>query len=135
MALLNWQSDFTVNVCEIDKQHQKLVEMINNLHDGMKAGKGKEVLGDILANLVKYTEFHFKYEEKLFEQYVYPETLAHKRQHSDLVNQVQNYKKSFESGESVLSMEIMSFLKVWLMDHIVGSDKKYSTFFNSRGVS
>ncbi|MEW5843558.1 MAG: bacteriohemerythrin [Bacteroidota bacterium] len=135
MALLNWQSDFTVNVCEIDKQHQKLVEMINNLHDGMKAGKGKEVLGDILANLVKYTEFHFKYEEKLFEQYVYPETLAHKRQHSDLVSQVQNYKKSFESGESVLSMEIMSFLKVWLMDHIVGSDKKYSTFFNSRGVN
>ena len=135
MALLNWQSNYTVNVCEIDKQHQKLIEMINNLHDGMKAGKGKEVLGDILANLVKYTEFHFKYEEKLFKQYVYPETLAHKRQHSDLVNQVQNYKKSFESGESVLSMEIMSFLKVWLMDHIVGSDKKYSTFFNSRGVS
>ena len=135
MALLNWQSNFTVNVCEIDKQHQKLVEMINNLHDGMKAGKGKEVLGDILANLVKYTEFHFKYEEKLFEQYVYPEALAHKKQHSDLVNQVQNYKKSFESGETVLSMEIMSFLKVWLMDHIVGSDKKYSSFFNSRGVN
>ena len=135
MALLNWQSNFTVNVCEIDKQHQKLVEMINNLHDGMKAGKGKEVLGDILANLVKYTEFHFKYEEKLFEQYVYPEALAHKRQHSDLVDQVQNYKKSFESGETVLSMEIMSFLKVWLMDHIVGSDKKYSSFFNSRGVN
>lgn len=135
MALLNWQSNFTVNVCEIDKQHQKLVEMINNLHDGMKAGKGKEVLGDILANLVKYTEFHFKYEEKLFEQYVYPEALAHKKQHSDLVDQVQNYKKSFESGETVLSMEIMSFLKVWLMDHIVGSDKKYSSFFNSRGVN
>lgn len=135
MALLNWHPNYTVNVGEIDKQHQKLIEMINSLHEGMKAGKGKEVLGNILNDLVKYTEFHFRYEEKLFEQYVYPETLTHKRQHSDLVNQVLDYKQNFDSGKSVLSMEVMNFLKIWLTDHIVGSDKKYSGFLNNYGVN
>ncbi len=135
MALLNWQPNYTVNVSEIDKQHQKLVEMINNLHEGMKAGKGKEVLGNILDNLVKYTQFHFKYEETLFDKHIYPETLTHKRQHSDLVKQVMDYKNSFEKGESVLTMEIMNFLKIWLTEHIVGSDRKYSAFFNNKGIN
>jgi hemerythrin len=124
-----------VNIKEIDLQHQKLVELINNLHDGMKAGKGKEILGEILSELVNYTSFHFAFEEKLLEKYVYPETIAHKRQHSDLVGQVLAYKESYESGKTVLSIEIMNFLKDWLTTHITGTDKKYSTFLNSKGVN
>jgi len=134
MALITWSDNYSVNINEIDKQHQKLVGLVNSLHDGMKVGKGKELLGGILNELVNYTAFHFGCEEKLFDQYLYPETKTHKREHSDLVEQVMTYKKSYESGNSILSMEIMNFLKDWLTNHIVGSDKKYSTFLNSKGI-
>jgi len=134
MALLSWSPNYSVSIKEIDKQHMKLVELVNELHDGMKAGKGKEVLGIVLSELVKYTAFHFSYEEQLFNKYSYPETGTHKRQHKDLVDQVMDYKTSFESGKSVLSMDIMNFLKDWLVNHIAGSDKKYSSFLNSKGV-
>lgn len=135
MALINWSENYSVSVKEIDSQHKKLVDLINSLHEGMKAGRGKDVLGTVLNDLVNYTAYHFSFEEKLFEKYSYPELNTHKRQHADLVVQVLAYKESFETGKSVLTIEIMNFLSDWLTKHIAGSDKKYTSFLNSKGVS
>lgn len=135
MALLNWTSSYSVNVKEIDLQHQKLVNLINLLHDAMKSGKGKEVMGQALNDLVSYTKFHFKYEEDLFQKTMYPDTMIHKRQHQDLVKQVSDFVKQFQTGEKLLTMDLMNFLKKWLTDHIVGTDKKYSAHFNSKGIN
>ena len=101
----------------------------------MKAGKSKEVLGKILDELINYTGYHFKTEEDLFEKYNYPEKSTLKRQHGDLVDQVLKFKGNFDSGKSVISIDLMNFLRDWLTQHIVGSDKKYSVFLNGKGVS
>ncbi|MBA4407716.1 hemerythrin [bacterium] len=135
MALLNWSDNYSVRVREIDTQHKKLIDLINTLHDGMKSGKGKEVLGGILNELVAYTVYHFGFEEKLFDKYGYPETIIHKRQHADLIAQVKKFVDSYNSGDGVLTIELMNFLRDWLTQHIAGSDKKYSDFFNGKGVS
>lgn len=135
MALLDWNDNYSVKVKEIDNQHKKLVELINTLHDGMKSGKGKEVLGKILDELANYTVYHFGYEEKLFEKHGYPESIIHKRQHSDLVSQVQKFIESYKNGNGVLTIELMNFLRDWLTQHIAGSDKKYTVFLNGKGVS
>lgn len=135
MALINWSDSYSVKVKEIDNQHKKLVELINLLHDSMKEGKGKEALDKVLDELVKYTVYHFSYEERLFEKYGYPEAKIHTRQHNDLIEQVKKFVKDFESGKSILAMEVMNFLRDWLMKHISGDDKKYSSFFNAKGIS
>ena len=44
MSLITWDESLSVNVAEIDRQHQKRVAMINELHDAMKSGKGKEIV-------------------------------------------------------------------------------------------
>jgi len=55
MALMQWNDSLSVNVGMIDKQHQKLVGMINELNDAMRQGKGKDILGKTLNELVAYT--------------------------------------------------------------------------------
>jgi hemerythrin len=135
MPLLNWNEGYSVNISQIDSQHKKLVDIINDLHDSMKAGKSKEILDKILNELIDYTSNHFKTEEKLFDKYGYPDKITHKRQHSELVEQVLKFKSSFESGKSVLSIDLMNFLKDWLVQHMTGSDKKYSSYLNGKGVS
>ena len=52
MALITWSSMFSVGVAEIDNQHKKLVELINQLNDAMHAGKGADVMGKVLSELV-----------------------------------------------------------------------------------
>lgn len=135
MTLITWKDSYSVNITEVDNQHKKLVGLINNLHDAMISGKAREVMSRILSELVDYTVSHFATEEKLFDQYHYPETVLHKQQHSDLVEQVGALQKKFEAGERVLTIDVMNFLRDWLQDHIVGSDKKYGPYLNSKGVN
>jgi len=47
---------------------------------------------------------------------------------------VQDVQKKYLEGSTILSQEVMNFLKEWLRNHIQGEDKKYGTFFNSIGV-
>jgi len=43
--------------------------------------------------------------------------------------------KDFDSGKGSVSVDLLNFLKDWLVGHIGNSDKKYSQFLNSKGVS
>lgn len=134
MALITWNDSLSVNVAEIDQQHKKLINMINELNDAMRAGKGKDVLGKIVTNLISYTETHFKTEEKYFAQFNYPDTDNHKREHAAFVQKVTGFKNGFEEKRLTLTIEVMNFLSDWLKNHIMGTDKKYSHFFNEKGL-
>lgn len=134
MSLFVWSEKFSVNIKQIDEQHKKLVNMLNELHDSMKAGKGKEATGKILSELIDYVGTHFSTEEKLMQQYGYAEYTSHKAEHDKLTQKALSLKKEFEQGAPVLTVELLNFLKEWLQTHILGTDKKYGPFLNSKGV-
>ncbi|MBV5307132.1 MAG: bacteriohemerythrin [Desulfobulbaceae bacterium] len=129
-----WDSSLSVNISQIDDQHKKLVGMINELHRAMKLKQGNSIIGSILDRLADYTVSHFGFEEKLFAQFGYPEEKAHVEIHQKLVAQVVDIQKKFKAGEAMVSMELMAFLKDWLVNHIKGTDKKYSSFLRGHGV-
>ena len=135
MALINWNEEYSVNVKDIDQQHQKLIALINELHENMKVGNSKNIIKKILEELVEYTVYHFGFEEKLFAKYGYPETKLHMRAHTDLIEQLKVFIRKYESGNTILSIELMNFLKDWLVNHILKADKNYSTFLNSKGIT
>lgn len=134
MSLILWDESLGVNVKEIDTQHQKLIDLINELHDAMKGGKGKEVLQEILNGLADYTVYHFNTEEKYFAEFHYDKSVEHKGQHKEFVEKVVEFKKKFEADEVGLTIEIMHFLKDWTVEHIKGSDKEFTKCFNEHGL-
>ena len=134
MSLITWNDSFSVNVRKIDQQHQQLIVMLNELHDAMKAGHGKDVLGKILTGLIGYTTTHFKEEERCFAQFEYPDTVQHKREHTAFIQKVSEFKSEFEQGRLTVSIEVLFFLRDWLEKHIKGADKKYGPFFNEKGL-
>jgi hemerythrin-like metal-binding protein len=134
MALIQWKDEYSVGINSIDQQHKIWIGLINKLHEAMGKGEGKKVLGDIYEEIVEYTKTHLKNEEVLFEKYGYSDTAAHKMVHSKLTNQVLDKQKEFNEGKSVITMDVMNFLKSWLIDHIQNTDKKYSAFLISKGV-
>lgn len=134
MALITWSSMFSVGVGEIDTQHKKLVDLINQLNDAMQAGKGPDVLGKVLTELVNYTVYHFGYEESLMGQHHYEDSPAHKGEHKKLIETVGDFKRKFDSGGAVISVEIMNFLRDWLTNHIMKTDKKFGQSLVKLGV-
>ena len=135
MALIAWNDSYSVKVKQFDDQHKKLVEMLNELHDAMKVGKGKEVLGKVLDRLIQYTATHFAEEEKIMKLHNYNDYERHKIEHNKLVAQVLDVQKQFNSGNATLTTAVLSFLKDWLQKHIQGEDMKYGVFLNGKGIS
>jgi len=134
MALINWGPMLYVGVKEIDDQHQKLVELVNQLNDAMQAGQGKTALQTVLNELVRYTQYHFGTEERLMGQHKYEASAAHKDEHKKFVADVSAFKIKFDSGNAMISTEIMNFLRDWLSKHILQTDKKFAKSLNALGV-
>lgn len=133
MALVTWDNSFSVNVREIDQQHQTLFNMLNQFYE--QVGKNaKEALRTLLDSLVDYTKHHFASEEKYFARFKYPDAAFHTKAHQGFVQKVEDVRKRFIGGQLVLSTDLTTFLKEWLIQHIKGADKAYSKHFNENGL-
>jgi hemerythrin len=135
MALVGWDfAKHSVNIRDIDQQHQKLFDCLNELYDAMVQGQGRDVIGKVLNDLVDYTVYHFNHEENLFRQHGYPNTASHCAEHAKLANQARALKEKYDAGQVLVTAETLSFLLDWLNTHILGSDKMYVEFLTSKGV-
>ena len=128
MPIINWDGKFSVSNEEIDSQHKNLVKLINDLFDSMRIGKSKDVLEDILTELIEYTDYHFKSEEEAMKKGSYPELPAHIKIHESFVKKILEFKKDLDEGNVYISLEIINFLKDWILDHILREDKKYINY-------
>jgi hemerythrin-like metal-binding protein len=124
MPFIEWGSAISVNIADIDSQHKILVGMVNTLHDAMSQGKGKDVIGKTLDELIKYTQSHFGYEESKMKASAYAGYLSHKMEHDRLTRQVLDLQTQYRAGKASLTIEVLNFLKDWLVNHIQGVDRK-----------
>jgi hemerythrin len=134
MAYLNWSEKFSVNVRELDAQHMTLVDKINVLHQSLLDNKGREVQNKIIEDLLVYADVHFAAEEKQMRNLNYPGYQKHKQEHDTFTAKALDLQQRVTRSGFVLTLEVLSFLKNWLQDHILGTDKEYSQHFNLNGV-
>jgi methyl-accepting chemotaxis protein/hemerythrin len=132
--LMEWSEDLSVGIRLVDEQHKVLLGLINELHAAMRSRKSDAVLVGVVERLKEYTVKHFGMEEEYFDRYGYPETVQHKAAHAKLVQQVLDFEAGLKSGKAKVTMEIMRFLKDWLINHIQGTDKRYAPFLNEKGI-
>ncbi len=133
--LVSWNSDFAVEIHDVDEQHKKLFGLINKLYGAMKSGTTRDATAHILDELIEYTVYHFGNEERMFQKYNYPGHVQHKKLHDDLTAKVLAFKQDFIKGKSSVGIELMNFLKDWLQGHIMRTDKKYAPFLKKKGVA
>ncbi len=134
MALITWNSAYSVGVKQIDEQHKQLIMMINQLHLSMLKGEGGKVLDEVIKSVINYTKTHFSAEEILMKKYGYEGFDEHKKIHEEFINKVDEFEKKLAKGD-LISIEVMNFLKDWLLNHIQGTDKKYTQYFNEHGLN
>ena len=126
---VSWDEAYSVGFEPIDNQHKKLVTMVNALFAGCK-------MGDVAANIaylrtindaMEYAGTHFSDEEKYMSQVGYPKLDEHKKQHEEFVAEINKSVKLYEKGKKE-PVELVRFLKNWLLNHIAVSDKQYAPY-------
>lgn len=123
MAYLHWSSELDTGIEIIDKQHRRIVDLINELNTANESGDSK-VINHVLGELVDYTLSHFSFEEELQEKANYPFYKAHKRVHEIFTKRVAEFQQRANGGENV-APELLAMLKIWLVNHIKGDDADY----------
>ena len=134
MSLFKWEDKYSVGVKKFDDDHRKLIDYLNQAFDLMTQKRPKEEIKSVLSNLSSYTVVHFSNEENIFKQYSYPDYKSHKEEHDQFIAKIEDFYKGYNSGKLMLTMEVMNFLKKWLVSHISKTDQKYGPFLNKHGV-
>ena len=133
MAFLDWDEEYSVGVEEIDEQHKRLFQLLNEFYDGITEYH-TQALEELLNSLVDYTRYHFSTEEEYMEKFDYPDTGAHKDEHAIFTRKISDVKERLSEGTLRISFEITDFLKAWISDHLLVTDKKFSKCFNENGL-
>ncbi|MEF1256020.1 bacteriohemerythrin [Vibrio sp. M260112] len=131
---MEWSSQLDIGLEEINRQHQALLHLINELYHLLKHNYGLSSIKRVVQGLIDYTANHFKYEEVLFDQIDYSQTKEHIEKHNQLVAQVLDFQKRVERGDDI-GDELMSFLKNWLSQHIMHEDKAYVDSFKKNNFN
>src|SRR5512137_2634484 len=118
MGILPWSDKLSVGVGEVDAQHRQLVGHLNDLADAMAGGASREALDPLIKALAGYAKSHFATEERYMKAFRYRDYDTHKIEHDHFVAQVSEFERGFEAGKLTLSIDILKFLKSWVVTHI-----------------
>ena len=133
---VQWTSSMDLGIGEIDRQHRMLVDYINDLHSAMSNHRSARELLEILHKLRDYTSTHFRDEEKHFVHTDYPAVKDHLQIHREFEAKVDEVERGIKEGTITLSMDLLSFLKDWLVKHIMGMDAQYVPYVKkSKGAA
>lgn len=125
MRRILWKSEMESGIVEIDIQHRNLINIINILDDAIREKKQNTILKQIIDEVVKYSNYHIKTEERFFAELGFRDE-EHLKQHID-------FKESVKQFEKYDAEKILSFLIEWFEFHILIIDKKFFDFVKKEG--
>ncbi len=135
MPFIVWTSGMSVDVKLLDNDHKKLAILINDLHDGVRAGSAREQLERIFDEIIAYSRIHFDHEELLLDEAGYSGAAEHKREHGHKIEQVKEMQARFRSGAGLADeLKVLNELKDWLVNHVQSSDQEFVAHLRAKGV-
>jgi len=123
MAKVVWTADLNTGIREIDRQHMRIIDYINQLDD-VRSGGDRRKIGQVIEETVDYTVSHFVFEEGLLEKAGYFFTDPHRKIHDIFIRRINDLKNRFNAGEDVAE-DLRGLLSRWLINHIRTEDRNY----------
>jgi len=139
MALIDWNDSLKLGIAVVDAQHERLIGIVNRLHEATLEGKAAEIVSEILDELIIYTATHFSMEEKYFAQFEYADAEEHKQEHTALIERVNAFADEYANcapGErSALARQVLQFLGIWWRYHMLETDAQFVALFHEKGLT
>lgn len=134
MKKIVWTPEYSVGVERLDRQHQKIISVINKLIAKPRLFMTSGTIADVLTELNSYVSEHFLLEEQLLEEHGYPRLVEHSRRHTEYGDRIADFcLKTVEKNRNVPE-ELLGYLGEWWIGHILHEDMKYKRFFEEKGV-
>ncbi|MDH4199481.1 MAG: bacteriohemerythrin [Spirochaetia bacterium] len=134
MSLFEWKENFSVKISRFDEAHKKLIELMNEIYAIIKMRKDNATIVSVVEELSEYSKTHFNDEVEQMIKFQYPYLKEHKEEHNQFIKELDNMKEMIQRQSNLLNVQLLNFIKDWLINHIMKSDMKYGQFFLDRGL-
>ncbi len=123
-----WKNDYNIGIEEIDKQHQKIFDIGNQISKLVFSDVNplpyKEIQ-QILVELKNYTVEHFATEEEFMKLHSYVNYQSHKTMHTNFTESILNFEhKDIELTDRYKLIELLDAVFVWITNHILKVDSQ-----------
>jgi hemerythrin len=119
---MEWSESLRTGIPLIDDQHRGLFACVKSFEKASSAGN---ILLSVhtMDLLNRYVRTHFSAEEELMRAHNYPKLTDHIAEHRQFSAKL--FRLIMENVRRDNSLEMLEFLRGWLVHHIAGSDMKY----------
>lgn len=123
--MYEFTEDCLIHVKEIDEEHQKLFELLNEAVEQSGSADDIAAAADrLLLQLRQYAATHFAHEEAYMEKLHDPELALQKKEHAAFAAKMEHFEldRSSEQAARESFRNFVAYLVKWLYHHILGSD-------------
>lgn len=134
MFSFSWKSRYSVGVKDLDRQHQAIMDGLNELHEEMLRGNVNEAVAPLIDQLVSLAGQHFATEEELMESTGFPGLVEHRAKHKELSLKVEEFIARHNNGDLAAYSQFMYFVRDWMTKHMEKEDREYVPWLAEHGV-
>lgn len=118
MRAIEWTSDLSIEIAEVDDDHRLLIDHLNALFAACHAAQGHHVLEEGFDRLIALTRAHMRREDRLLEALPQPAMDAHRRDHRRFIDHLEKTRKKLPTVHDPNAIgETLAFLKTWMVRH------------------
>ncbi len=131
--MYQFTDDCLTGINEIDEEHKRLFQLINETMDMLKTGDSQNIVLNLLMELKVYAENHFAHEEAYMEKIGDKELPRQRVEHAQFKEKISGYAVTTmtEETSSQIAQELLSYMAKWLYRHILGSDIMIGKFMDT----
>lgn len=124
MNLIKWREEYSVCIPQMDKQHQKLLKLLNQLLSSLRNDSVQTTASEICSKLRQYAKEHFAEEEAFLLENNFTELQLQKQEHKYFITQIDKLASDIATKKNTFK-EMNHFLRHWFKNHILNEDMKY----------
>ena len=128
MALLDWAEDYRTGIDYVDREHRKLVDIINRISETLSAAESEKAVTDCLGQIYAEVSAHFALLEKLMRENDFAHYAAHKANHEKLLEEMRAMMDAYDNGVCNHCGETLDHcLRAWFRKQFQVEDARLET--------
>lgn len=126
--------EFLTGVEKMDQQHKRLFELLEKVECLLKNGQREKAMELLKEETLNYLNTHLGEEEEFMRSINYPELDNHKKIHDLFKKEMIQLVERIHRENDKAFREALAYLRGWLCNHILKTDRKYGIYAKEKGL-
>jgi hemerythrin-like metal-binding protein len=131
--IFQWSDSYSMGIDSIDEQHKQLFSFCNNLWINSHRSDefSRNFFYQCVSDMVNFMQYHIFEEERLFSRIGFPDSRAHKDEHSKAASFLSRCMVYMDAGEEVWFKNSIPDLQKKILTHVTVSDRRFANYIHS----